>query len=64
MIGGKSNIVCVIGRALGLDESILKSADFNLSISKPISPHQIARFILLKQLYRSFKIIHGESYHY
>ena len=64
MIGGKSNIVFVIGGALGLDESVIKAADLNLSLSKFTFTHQIARFVLLEQLYRSFKIIKGEPYHY
>ncbi|MCL6471271.1 MAG: 23S rRNA (pseudouridine(1915)-N(3))-methyltransferase RlmH [Firmicutes bacterium] len=64
MIAGKSNIVFVIGGALGLDDSIIKAADFRLSLSRLTFPHQIARFIILEQLYRSFKIIRGEPYHY
>jgi 23S rRNA (pseudouridine1915-N3)-methyltransferase len=64
MIGGKSNIAFMIGGALGLDESLIRSSDFTLSLSKLTFTHQIARFILLEQLYRSFKIIKGEPYHY
>lgn len=64
MVAGRSNIAFVIGGALGLDDSLVKSADLQLSLSKLTFPHQVARFILLEQLYRSFKIIRGEPYHY
>ena len=64
MVAGKSNISLVIGGALGLDDSILRAADLRLSLSKLTFTHQVARFIILEQLYRSFKIIKGEPYHY
>lgn len=64
MVKGKSDITFVIGGALGLDESVIKKADYRLSLSRLTFTHQIARFILLEQVYRSFKIIRGEPYHY
>lgn len=64
MVSGKSNVAFFIGGALGLDESITRTADLKLSLSKLTFTHQIARFILLEQLYRAFKIIRGEPYHY
>lgn len=64
MVSGRSNLVFVIGGALGLDVSVVKSADFRLSLSEMTFTHQIARFIILEQIYRAFKIIRGESYHY
>ncbi len=64
MVAGKSNISFVIGGALGLDGSVLERADLRLSLSKLTFTHQVARFIILEQLYRSFKIIKGEPYHY
>ena len=62
-IGGISNIVFIIGGSLGLSEQVLRRADYKLSFSKMTFPHQLMRVILLEQIYRSFRIIHGEPYH-
>ena len=64
MVGGISSIAFVIGGPLGLAEEILKGADMRLSMSKLTYTHQLARLLLLEQVYRSFKIIRGEPYHY
>lgn len=62
-ISGKSNITFVIGGSLGLDAELVKKADLKLSLSDMTFPHQLTRLILLEQLFRAFKIIHGEVYH-
>lgn len=62
-IQGKSNITFLIGGSLGLSSQVLKRADEKLSFSKMTFPHQLMRMILLEQIYRSYRIIHGEPYH-
>lgn len=62
-VGGVSHITFVIGGSLGLDERILKRADFKLSFSKMTFPHQLMRVVLLEQIYRSYRIMNGEPYH-
>ncbi len=62
-IMGKSHFVFVIGGSLGLSKIVKNRADWRLSFSPMTFPHQLFRIILLEQLYRSFKIIHHESYH-
>lgn len=62
-VGGQSHIVFVIGGSLGLSEAVLRRADYKLSFSKMTFPHQLMRVILLEQIYRSYRIIHGEPYH-
>ena len=60
---GPSHIQLVIGGSIGLDDAILRRADFLLSFSKMTFPHQLMRVILLEQIYRSYRIIQGEPYH-
>lgn len=57
------NITFVIGGSNGLSNDVLKRANYSLSFSKLTFPHQLFRILLLEQIYRSFKIIHNESYH-
>lgn len=60
---GKSSLVFVIGGSIGLSDEVLKRADEKLSFSKMTFPHQLMRVILTEQIYRSYRIIHGEPYH-
>lgn len=60
---GKSSIAFVIGGSIGLGKNVLSRSDYALSFSKMTFPHQLMRVILLEQIYRSFKILKGETYH-
>ena len=58
-----SNITFVIGGSDGVDDRIRNRVNDRISFSKLTFPHQLFRVILLEQIYRSFKILHHESYH-
>ena len=62
-ISGTSHVVFLIGGSLGMSDRLLKRADYLLSFSDMTFPHQLMRVILLEQIYRSYRIIHGEPYH-
>lgn len=51
----------VVGGPYGLD---LERADHRLSLGPMTLPHQLARVVLLEQLYRAHKILAGEPYHH
>ena len=61
--GGAGRIVFVIGGSLGLGKNVLERADEEMSMSPMTFPHQLARVMLLEQLYRSEMIAAGARYH-
>ena len=62
-VKGVSDITFVIGGSNGLHEVVSKRADYKLSFSKMTFPHQLARVMLLEQIYRAYKINQGGKYH-
>jgi len=57
------NITFVIGGASGLTTSLNNSASWQLSLSSFTFPHEIARLLLIEQLYRARTITQGGPYH-
>jgi len=55
--------VFLIGGPLGFDPVVTAAAHDRLSLSPLTFTHEIARVLLLEQLYRAFTILHGEPYH-
>jgi 23S rRNA (pseudouridine1915-N3)-methyltransferase len=53
----------VVGGDVGLDESIKRRADVLLSLSTMTLPHQIARVVLLEQIYRACTLMRNIRYH-
>ena len=63
MVEGASHLTLIIGGSFGLHPSVKEAAHLRLSMSPMTFPHHLARVMLLEQLYRSFKIDEGSSYH-
>ena len=61
---GESHLTFVIGGAFGYTDELRRRADFRWSFSKLTFTHQMIRLLLVEQIYRAFKISHGEKYHW
>jgi 23S rRNA (pseudouridine1915-N3)-methyltransferase len=56
-------VTFVIGGDVGLDDTVRKRADKLLSLSPMTLPHQVARIVLLEQIYRACTLMRNISYH-
>jgi len=61
---GQSHFQFVVGGAAGLDDRVVETADAHWSLSDLTYPHQMARCLVLEQLYRAIRIERGEPYHH
>jgi len=60
---GSERLVFVIGGAEGIDSALKARASWKLSLSPMTFPHELARLLLLEQLYRALTIQQGGPYH-
>ena len=62
-VSGDSAVSFVIGSSFGLSDAVKRQADLRLSMSPMTFPHQLARILLIEQIYRAFQINSGGKYH-
>lgn len=57
-------ILIIVGDAYGFPEHLHNRSNFTISLSKLTLPHEIARLIIIEQLYRAVTIIKNHPYHH
>ena len=62
-VSGTGEIAFIVGGSCGVSSEVRARADETLSFGPITLPHNLARVVLLEQLYRACKISRGEPYH-
>lgn len=60
--GGLKQVTYILGGATGVSAEVAARADFRVSLSFLTFTHEMARVVLIEQLYRAFTIIKGFPY--
>jgi 23S rRNA (pseudouridine1915-N3)-methyltransferase len=61
-VGGAKEVAFIIGGQDGVSAEVAASADIRWSLSRLTLTHEMARLLLLEQIYRAYTIIHGWPY--
>lgn len=61
-LSGKKEVTFVIGGHVGVSTEVAAKADIRWSLSRLTLTHEMARVVMIEQLYRAYTIIHGLPY--
>ena len=61
---GYAGCAFVVGGPFGHGDAVIKRADRKIKLSSMVMNHQVARLVLLEQIYRAWTILRGEPYHH
>jgi len=62
-VGKYGRLSFLIGGPIGFSDDVIQQSEESLSLSALTFPHELARVMLLEQLYRAATILNGEKYH-
>lgn len=62
--GGYGGLVFAVGGPFGHGAAVRERADRTIRLSSMVMNHQVARLVLLEQIYRAWTILRGEPYHH
>jgi 23S rRNA (pseudouridine1915-N3)-methyltransferase len=63
MNGTRGGLTFVVGGHLGVDDGIRDLADHSIALSRMTLTHEMARLVMVEQIYRALSIIRGGRYH-
>lgn len=61
---GRGRTVFLVGGPYGVNPALRARADLVFSLGRLTLPHELARLVLVEQVYRAFTILRGEKYHH
>lgn len=62
-VQGRSHFAFVVGGSYGVNEQVKQAVDARISLGRITLPHNLARVVVLEQLYRAHRIMAGAPYH-
>jgi 23S rRNA (pseudouridine1915-N3)-methyltransferase len=62
--GGRGRLVFAVGGPYGVGGGLERRADERLALSRMTLPHELARVVLLEQIYRALTMLRGGAYHH
>lgn len=64
MTDSQKRVIFIIGGAYGVAEELKHRANYTLAFGNMVWPHALCKVMLYEQLYRSYMILSGSSYHH